>query len=184
MRKLATLFTDSYQEFRHVRTITTLAMFAAISVVLGYFTIDAGPYVKIGFSTISNQFVHYMFGPVVGAFFGGALDILKYLLKPTGPYFPGFTFSAALAGLIYGFFLYKKPLSVKRILLAELIVSVLCNMLLGTYWLNLLYGKAFMAIFPMRVLKNLIMTPINAALFYSIGKAMEAAGIFRMLKGK
>ncbi|MEG0370143.1 MAG: folate family ECF transporter S component, partial [Hungatella sp.] len=39
MKKLATLFSDSYAELKQVKTITTMAMFAAISVILGYFTI-------------------------------------------------------------------------------------------------------------------------------------------------
>jgi ECF transporter S component (folate family) len=182
MKKISALFTDSYHEFRNVRTLTTAAMFAAISVVLGYFTIVLGDYIKIGFATVANQFVYYLFGPVVGTFFGGALDILKYLIKPTGPYFPGFTISAAVGGLIYGSLLYKRPISLKRILIAELVVSIVCNMLLGTYWLTVMYGKGFFAILPMRVFKNLIMWPINSMIFYTIGKALEASGIFRLLK--
>jgi ECF transporter S component (folate family) len=182
MKKISALFTDSYHEFRNVRTLTTAAMFAAISVVLGYFTIVLGDYIKIGFATVANQFVYYLFGPVVGMFFGGALDILKYLIKPTGPYFPGFTISAAIGGLIYGSLLYKRPISLKRILIAELVVSIVCNMLLGTYWLTVMYGKGFFAILPMRVFKNLIMWPINSMIFYTIGKALEASGIFRLLK--
>ena len=60
MKKLATLFTDSYNEFRHVRTLTATGMFGAVSLVLGYFTLAVGDYVKIGFSTIANQFVYYL----------------------------------------------------------------------------------------------------------------------------
>ena len=62
MKKLATLFSDSYAELNQVRTITATAMFAAVSVVLGYFTLAIGNYIKIGFSSISNQFVYYLFG--------------------------------------------------------------------------------------------------------------------------
>ena len=100
MRKLATLFTDSYNEFKYVRTITLTGMLGAVSVVLGYLTLELGETLKIGFSTIANQIVYYLFGPVVGGAFGGALDILKYLIKPTGPYFPGWTFGAMLAGVM------------------------------------------------------------------------------------
>lgn len=182
MKKIAALFTDSFHEFQKIRTLTTAALFAGISIILGYLTLEVGSFIKIGFSTLSNQFVYYMFGPVVGSFFGGMLDILKYLIKPTGPYFPGFTIGAAIGGLIYGTILYKKPLSIKRIFLAELTASIICNMLLGTYWLSVLYGKGFMVLFPMRVLKNLIMLPINTVLFYTIGKTLEKAGVFRLLK--
>lgn len=182
MRKLATLFSDSYHEFKHVRTITTAAMFAAISIVLGYFTIVIGDYIKIGFSTISNQFVYYLFGPVVGGLFGGALDLLKFIVKPTGVYFPGWTFGAMLAGVLYGIFLYKKPINFWRILAAEFVVSLVCNVLLGTLWLDIMYAKGFLALFPLRATKNLVMWPINSMLFYSIGKTLEASGIFRIIR--
>lgn len=183
MKKLATLFSDSYKELKQVRTITTTAMFAAISVVLGYFTISIGDYLKIGFSTISNQFVYYLFGPVVGGVFGGGLDILKYLIKPTGAFFPGFTLNAVLAGILYGIFLYKKPITIGRVLVAEFVVALLCNVLLGTLWLNIMYGKAFMVLLPARALKNLIMWPVNTMLFYTIGKSMETMGVFRAIQG-
>ena len=62
MKKLATLFTDSYNEFRYVRTLTMTGMLGAVSVVLGYLTLAVGDYIKIGFSGIANQLVYYLFG--------------------------------------------------------------------------------------------------------------------------
>ena len=182
MKKLATLFRDSYLEFKKVSTITTASMFAAVAVVLGSMTIEIGNYIKIGFSSIANQFVYYLFGPVVGGCFGGALDILKYMVKPTGEFFPGWTLSAILAGVIYGVFFYKKRLSFWRILAAELTVSVVCNMVLGTLWLSMMYGKAFMVLLPARVIKNLIMSPVNAAVFYTLVWSLERTGIFRVIR--
>ncbi len=82
--KLATLFRDSYAELKHVRTITTAAMFAAASVVLGMFTIQAGPYLKIGISTLANEFVYLLYGPVVGACYGGILDLVKFIISHRG----------------------------------------------------------------------------------------------------
>ena len=182
MKKFTALFRDSMEEFKHVNTVTVMAMFAAISVVLGYFTLVLGDYLKIGFSTIANQFVYYLFGPVAGGLFGGALDNLKYIIHPTGAFFPGFTISAMVGGVLYGCFLYKRPISFWRVLAAELTVSIICNMLLGTLWLSMLYGKALMALLPMRVFKNIMMWPVNSILFYTIGKTLEASGIFRLLK--
>ena len=182
MKKFTALFRNSMEEFKHVNTVTVMAMFAAISVVLGYFTLVLGDYLKIGFSTIANQFVYYLFAPVAGGLFGGALDILKYIIHPTGAFFPGFTISAMVGGVLYGCFLYKRPISFWRVLAAELTVSIICNMLLGTLWLSMLYGKAFMALLPMRVFKNIMMWPVNSILFYTIGKTLEASGVFRLLK--
>lgn len=45
-----------------------------------------------------------LFGPVVGGIMGGIGDILKFLIKPTGPYFFGYTLNAMLGPVIYGIF--------------------------------------------------------------------------------
>ena len=182
MRKMISLFTSSHQELKHVRAITTMAMFGALSVILGYFTIQIGDYIKIGFSTIVNQFVCSLFGPVAGAVFGGTMDIVKFLIKPTGAFFPGFTLVAIVAGLIYGCFYYKRQLTLTRVLIAELTVCVICNMLMSTYFLSMLYGKGFLALLPMRAFKNIIMWPINSVLFYTVRKVLESAGVVRLLK--
>lgn len=179
MKKLATLFTDSYNEFRYTRTVTIAAMLGAITLVLGYFTLTLGDNLKIGFSSISSQLVYCLFGPVVGGFFGGAMDLLKYLVKPTGPFFPGFTLNAALAGVLYGMMLYKKKVSFIRILTAEFVVSMICNVLITTFFLDLLYGNGFFVLLPIRFLKNIIMWPINTFLFYSIAKTLELSRIFQ-----
>lgn len=182
MKKWITLFSDSYKEFRQVKTIATLGMFGAISVVVGSLTIVIGDFIKIGFSSVAQQFVYYLFGPAVGGFFAGAMDILKYFMKPTGAFFPGWTISAMVAGVLYGCFFYRKPLSLPRVLAAELTVSVVCNMLLGTLWLTIMYEKAFLVLLPMRVFKNLVMWPVNSLLFYTLTWTMEHSGVFRVIR--
>ncbi len=182
MKKLATLFQDSYGELKKVGTITTMAMFGAIGILLGSLTVQIGDFIKIGFSSIANQFVYYLFGPAVGCFYGGALDILKYIIKPTGAFFPGWTLGAMAAGVIYGCFFYKKKITIVRVLAAELTVSVVCNMFLGTLWLDMMYGKGVFALLPMRVVKNLAMLPVNTFLFYTMTVAMEQTGIIRLIR--
>lgn len=182
MKRLATLFADSYREVKNIRTITVAAMFAAISVALGYFTIQIGDYIKIGFSSISNEFVYYLFGPVVGGCFGGFIDLLKYIIKPTGAFFPGFTVNAILGGILYGMLLYKRPIRLVRVAAAKLTVVVICNILLNTLWLSMLYGKAFMVLLPMRALKNIIMWPIDSLLFYTLARFFENAGLFKTIR--
>ena len=57
MKKFVTLFTDSYHKLKSVRTITTMAMFAAVAVILSMFSIEYGSYIRIGFSSIPNGIV-------------------------------------------------------------------------------------------------------------------------------
>ena len=133
MKKFAVCYQASFQELKHVKTLTTAAMLMAVSVVLGYFTIEAGPYLKIGFGGVVNQFVYYLFGPVAGAVYGGVLDLVKYVVKPTGAFFPGFTLNAMLGGVLYGTILYRKPLTFRRALWADLVVALICNIFLNTH---------------------------------------------------
>lgn len=167
MKQFKELYLDSLKEFKRTKTIVVCGMMAALAIVLGLVaTIQIGNYVRIGFSGLPNRIVDFLFGPVVGCFFGGALDVLKYIIKPTGPYNIGFTISAMASGIIYGSLLYKKPVSLKRIVLAEFLVKFFINCLLNTYWLSILYGNAFTVLFPLRALKNLIMWPIDCAILY------------------
>ena len=52
-------------------------------------------------------------------------------------------------------FLFK--LTIWRVLAAKFVVMLICNVILNTLCLQVLYGQALMAILPMRALKNLIM---------------------------
>lgn len=171
----------SVESLKKPKTLTVCAMFMAMSVVLGFYTIQIGDYLKIGFSSLVNESIAYLFGPVIGCFFGAASDIIKYMVRPTGPFFFGFTLNAMLAGLMNGCILYKKPPRIGRIFAAQLIVSLICNILLGTYWLTLLYGKAFLVLLSPRLIKNLVMVPVNTLLLYSILKIMEGTGLEKIL---
>jgi ECF transporter S component (folate family) len=142
-----------------------------------------GNSLKIGFSYLPNEFLYYMFGPAVGAIFGAAMDILTYILKPTGPFFYGFTLSAILKGLIYGFILYKKPLSLRRIFIANVISLVFITLLLDTYWLTLLYGKAFLIFLSERLVK-IVLLPVETILLYLLIKGVEASGVVRLFRSK
>ena len=111
-------FNQSLQELRSARTITVCAMMGAAALVLGAYSIYLTPTIKIGFSSLPNLFVAWLFGPAVGLIFNGTMDILKYFLKPVGGFFPPLTLVTMIAGTIYGFFFYGKRLTFRRVLAA------------------------------------------------------------------
>lgn len=167
MKKVLQMYKASARELSVVQNLVICGLMAALSMVLGTVaTITIGPYIRIGFSGLPNRIVEFLFGPFVGCLFGGILDILKYILAPSGPFFFGFTFNVMLAGLIYGAVLYQHPVSWKRVILSEFLVKLIVNCLLNTLWLSMLYGNAFMVIFPARLLKNIIMLPIDSIILY------------------
>ena len=124
MLQMKKQFADSFEELKNLRTLVMTALFIAIAVVLGFFHVQLTENLKFGFSFIANELTAMMFGPVVGGVMAGFADIIKYLLKPTGPFFFGFTFNAILGAVIYGMMLYKKPISFKRILASKVVVAV------------------------------------------------------------
>ena len=110
----------------------------------------------------------------IGGILGGLLDVLKFLIKPTGAFFPGFTISAIISGIIYGFILYKNPISLPRIIVAEVIEKVLIDCLLNTYWLSILYGTPFWAtLLDGRLVSKMAQLPVDIILVYMILKAVE-----------
>ena len=168
------IWNESLNEFRKPKVLAVCGLMCALAVVLGYTsTIQIGPYIKVGFSGIPNQVVDYLFGPAVGAVFGGTLDVLKYLIQPDGAFFPGFTVSAVLGGVIYGYAFYRKKVSLPRVFIAQLFVKLFVNCFLNTLWLNMLYGKAIAVLLPSRIVSNAIMLPVDTAICYLVLKAVE-----------
>lgn len=183
MQKFKKLFTDSLHELREVKALAMTAMLIAIAVVLGFYSLQVTDYIKIGFAFLADELTGMMFGPVAGGLMGAIADLVKYVVRPTGPFFPGFTISALAGGIIYGIVLYKRPLSLRRVILANGLVTLIVNICMNTYWLTLLYGSAFFAILPARIVKEVIMLPITVVLFYTVAKVLSRANVFAVLRG-
>lgn len=173
--RIKSLFCDSLHELQVLRNVIFCALMGAIAIVLkSVASLDIGPYIRIGFSDLPNFVVDFLFGPVVGGMFGGTMDILKFFTKSSsGGFFPGFTLNAILGGIIYGIFLYKKPVKLSRIILAQFFVKLFLNVGLNTLWLSMLLGKAFFVLLPARAITNLVMWGIDSAIMYILLKAID-----------
>lgn len=182
VKKTLKMFRESMAELKSVQTLAVIAMLTALTAILGFYTIVIGDFIKIGFSFIAKGIAGMLFGPACAGILGGISDLINYIIKPTGAFFPGFTFNAILAGVIYGIGLYKKPISIKRIFATKLTIVIIVDLLLSTAWLSMMYGKAFMVLLPMRTVKALIMLPIETAMLYFMSTRVNV--IFKLgLKG-
>lgn len=158
-------------------------MAVSISAIFGlFFTFQIGSFFRFGFSFIPNKLIAFLFGPVIGGLTEGLADILKFLLKPQGFYFPGYTFNAILSGIISGIFLYKRPVSFPRILVSNIVIALFINSLLGTFWLSLMYKKGFLALFLPRLLTQLITIPVNSLTFYYFLRVISNCKFLILLK--
>ena len=168
-RFLRDQFASSFHALKKTRTLTTTGLLLAVQIVLGsYGTIEVTDSLKISLSHLALAPTAIFFGPVVAAMQGALSDIVGYLIKPTGPYFPGFTLATLLLGLIYGISLYKTRHTMPRIVLTRITVMVLVNLLLNTVCLVMLYGPSRLATFPVRLVKNIVQLPFDCILLYSV----------------
>lgn len=153
---------------RNPRIIVFMGLFVAMEVVLTRFVAIQTPIVRIGFGFIPIALAAIMFGPMVGGITATLSDLIGAFLFPKGPFFPGFTLSALLGGVIYGLFLYRKQVTVVRVGAAVLTIKLFIDLGLNTLWLNILYKKAIFAILPTRLVTSGIMFPIQTLLIFLV----------------
>lgn len=183
MKDTGNRFRASARNLKNIRSLTVLAMLGALSVIIGYLSSQIGNFIKITFTFLPHDTAAYLFGPVAASVLGAVMDILNYIVKPTGPFFPGFTISAVVSGLIVGCGLYRRPLSIVRICIVLAVNTLLVNIVLNTLWLSMLYGQAFQVLLAARIVKEVIMYPIQVVLLYLLLKSLERAGISGLVAG-
>ena len=105
-----------------------------------------------------------------------AIWLLGAILFPFGPYFPGFTVSSTISGLVYGILLYNngKEMSHQklfiRLTISSLIHLIVVNIFITSLWIHILYGKAYIAIMASRTITQIIMIPIHIVTIYGLEK--------------
>ena len=89
-------------------SLTYAAMLIAIGVILGFLKLPLNPFVELRFQQIPIAISGFLLGPFYGGAVGALTDILSYFVHPTGEFFPGFTLSSALTGVIFAVFIPRK----------------------------------------------------------------------------
>ena len=174
MNSVSTIICESSKELKKLSSLTGTALLMAIKAIIAEFTIAVSNLLEIGFSGVVPGICGLYYGPVLSGIAGICADTIEYLLRPTGPYFPGFALNEFVAGFLFGLFFYKRNnISWKRILCAQLSVSLINNMLLTPLWLSMLYGNTFYAIWAGRLLIQIIRFPIDFGLLYIVIKTVS-----------
>lgn len=168
------IWKNSIKEMKNVQSICVAAMMTALNTLLGAFKISISQILVISFSSLAVAPCAMFCGPLLTGSVGAIADILKYMIRPDGPFFPGFTINEFLVGIIYGCFFYKvSNISWKRCLAARIVIVLLINMCLTPIWLNLLYGNSLWALVSARIVKNVVLLPIDTALLYFVVKTSQ-----------
>ena len=118
MSKTPNIFVRSLRELRSTRCLAVTALLIAINVTLDLLglSIKLPPNLRIGFGFLCNASIGMLFGPVVGMMAGVCTDVLGYFAGnlSMGAYFPGYTLTAVVGGLIWGLWLYPRKITVWR----------------------------------------------------------------------
>ena len=165
--------------------IVKSALLATISVVLTRFLslmliLGGLPALRVGFGSIPLIISGMMFGPVIGGLTGIVSDIVGYMINPMGgTFFPGFTLTAALYGVIAG--LLFKTFKIHKMKLNFNIVNALVMVLFGiglvylmfsTGTINFVDGKPLME--DTNAMPIIILMVLVTALFIILPFAMSS----------
>ena len=141
--------------------LVVIALLIAMEIIFTRFLSLNLPIVRIGFGFLPVAVCAILYGPFWAAVGYAAGDVLGMIIFPSGQYFPGFTLTAVVTGLIYGLFLYKKDLSWPRVIACSGTTLLICTLGLNTYWLSILYGNAFLGMLPTRLMEAAILWPVQ-----------------------
>ncbi len=141
---------------RNTVKLVALGLMIALQVVLSRFLSINLQFLKIGFSFIPIMFSGYLYGASGGVIVATVSDLIGALLFPSGAFFPGFTVTAALSGLIYGVSVSGNCTTAK-IVSGVITEQLVCSLLLNTWWLSIMYGSSFKTLLLTRVWQIMVM---------------------------
>lgn len=167
------------QTISKTKKIVLTALMLTLSIVLSRFLSIKTPLLSISFSFVPTLLSAIWLGPKYTVIITGLADVIGAILFPFGEFFIGFTISAILSGLIYGLILYSKNEEMNnkqfiiRLIISNILVTILVNIILNTIWLMIMYDKAFIVLLSTRIVKEIIMIPIQIIIIYLLINALK-----------
>ncbi|MBQ3551745.1 MAG: folate family ECF transporter S component [Clostridia bacterium] len=168
---------------KRVIRIVLLGLMLALEIILSRFLSISTPIVKIGFAFVPVVIVGMLYGWPWSMAVAALGDFIGAILFPIGPYFPGYTFSAALSGAFMGIMLFDggnnvtvwSPIKAHgwnkllRCFIAAFSSLLICSLLLDTLWLYLTASaETVQGLLPARLIKFVVMLPVQTFVTYGL----------------
>ena len=182
-------FKKSFKSFHKPEVICFTAMLTAISVVVQSFTFTISSLLQFSFTFLPVAISGVLFGSFPAMVVAASSDVISFLIRPRGDFFPGFTLNAAIMGLIYGIFFYSycqcksHKRKIFKIIFAEITINIVNGLAFTTLWLHILYKTPIMAILGTRLIKFLFTVPFNIIVLVLFFGVLENT-IFKKIKKK
>lgn len=172
----------------NTNVLVKAAFLIALSIVLTrglsiMLPIGGAETIRVGFGVVPVFMSGILFGPTVGGLTGLAADLIGFLINPMGGAFhPGITFTKFLEGFIPGIFgnYFRKRLGndsyikYHKILMAQVISSIITSLILMPIWLIGLYGKESVVLsYPFRIINTMVNIGIHSVIVFNILKLFK-----------
>ena len=154
------------------KMLATLSILVAMEVIIARFgTLRPTESIKISLDFIPIVIAAILYGPAPAVIMSILADVLGAFLFPVGPFFPGFTLTAAVTGLIYGLLLHKSQ-SMPRVVCAVVLQQLVCSMVINTFWLHVLYGLPYLPTMAARLVQCAVVTAMQIVVIPLIAKTI------------
>lgn len=152
------------------KMLAIMSLLVALEVIIARFgTIRPTQSLKLSLDFIPVVISAILFGPIPAMIISILADVLGAFLFPVGPFFPGFTVTAAMTGLLYGLMLYRDQ-SLPRVILAVLLQQGILSLLLNTFWLKVLYGMPYVPTLVGRLVQCGVMAALQIVMIPLLAK--------------
>ena len=149
------------------KKLAASALLITLDVVLTRILAINTPLMKIGLGFAPVALCALLFGPWWAGLVAALGDIVGSLLLPTGAYFPGFTLTAFLTGVVFGLFLHRKR-DLKNILFAVGINQFILSLFLNTLWISVLYGSPYGPLLITRIFQSVLLAVVQFVVIKAI----------------
>ena len=173
--------------FADTRMMIFAGLIVALRVAVKFFKIPLAADLSLTFDCYVNAVGAVVYGPLTALAVGAVSDTLGAILAPTGPYFLPFILVEMSSGFIFALFLWRRTVTLSRVVWSKFTVNLFCNIILNSLlmkWYYLfLYGseKSYNLINMVRIVKNLVLFPLEAGLiallFQALLPAMAGLGL-------
>ena len=160
---------EARNEFSNPKTLVFAALIIALRVIVKMAKIPLVAGLSLTFDCYVNALGSIVYGPIVAICVGAISDTLGCMLFPSGPYFFPFIFIEISSSVIFALFLWRRKISVGRVLVSKFTVNTVCNICLTSTFLKWMYvmlgdarASTYNIINAARITKNLVLFPIEA----------------------
>lgn len=174
---------EAAAQLRSVNMLAIAALIVALRVAVKFLKIPLAAGLSVSLDCYVNSLGSLVYGPLMGLLVGAVSDTVGCALQGFAGYFFPFILTEILSSFIFGLFFWRRPLGAGRALAAKFTVNLICNIILTSLlmkWYYYLYfgvekAEAYNLINMVRIVKNLVLFPVEAVLITVILSAFLPA---------